>query len=351
LRADSPSSCAAVDMAHTDGHGDVRRGLAQPARSLHRSTPLRRRPDRCRQIRPSRRGRRVRAAPERSSRADRFRVAETRRRLARRRRHGRRDRPKVRIGTGLGRRALSARAALSRAAPTRGSRMRCAHSMPFGAEISAGGTRFALWAPVAIRVDVEIDGESPRPMERRDDGFHVLTVPNAAAGRRYAYRVDGRRVPDPASRFNPEGVEGPSEIVDPRTFDWHDEPWAGRPWHEAVLYELHVGAFTAEGTFAAAAERLPYLAELGVTAIALMPIADGPGERSWGYDAVLPYAIRPAYGRPPDLKSFVQAAHREGLMVLLDVVYNHFGPAGNYLPLYAPQFFTARHKTPWGDAI
>ncbi|MFO7287236.1 MAG: malto-oligosyltrehalose trehalohydrolase [Gammaproteobacteria bacterium] len=229
--------------------------------------------------------------------------------------------------------------------------MRCAHSMPFGAEISAGGTRFALWAPVAIRVDVEIDGESPRPMERRDDGFHVLTVPNAAAGRRYAYRVDGRRVPDPASRFNPEGVEGPSEIVDPRTFDWHDEPWAGRPWHEAVLYELHVGAFTAEGTFAAAAERLPYLAELGVTAIELMPIADGPGERSWGYDAVLPYAIRPAYGRPPDLKSFVQAAHREGLMVLLDVVYNHFGPAGNYLPLYAPQFFTARHKTPWGDAI
>jgi len=223
--------------------------------------------------------------------------------------------------------------------------------MPFGAELSADGARFAVWAPAAPRVDLELETESPKPMERRADGFHVLSVPGAAAGQRYAYSIDGRRVPDPASRYNPDGPDGPCELVDPRAFDWDDAGWTGRPWRDAVLYELHVGTFTPEGTFAAAAERLPCLAKLGVTAVELMPIADGPGARSWGYDGVLPYAIRPAYGRPDDLKAFVQAAHREGLMVFLDVVYNHFGPAGNYLGLYAPQFFTSRHETPWGDAI
>jgi len=225
-----------------------------------------------------------------------------------------------------------------------------AHSMPFGAEVSADGVRFALWAPGASRVELELGG-AVDAMERRADGFHVLSVPGAAAGQRYAFSIDGRRVPDPASRYNPDGPEGPAEIVDPRAFVWDDEGWTGRPWHGTVLYELHVGTFTPEGTFAAAAERLPYLAKLGVSAVELMPVADGPGARSWGYDGVLPYAVRPAYGRPDDLKAFVQAAHREGLMVFLDVVYNHFGPAGNYLGLYAPQFFTSRHETPWGDAI
>lgn len=223
--------------------------------------------------------------------------------------------------------------------------------MPFGAELTAQGVRFSIWAPAASRVDLELGPRSPQQMERRDDGFHVVTVPDASAGERYRYAIDALRVPDPASRFNPDGAEGQSEIIDPAAFEWEDEHWRGRPWRDTVLYELHVGAFTAEGTLAAAAEKLPQLAEIGITAVELMPIADGPGDRNWGYDGVLLYALRRAYGRPEDLKAFVQAAHRAGLMVFLDVVYNHFGPAGNYLGHYAPQFFTSRHKTPWGDAI
>jgi len=158
-------------------------------------------------------------------------------------------------------------------------------------------------------------------------------------------------LPDPASRFNPEDVHAPSEVVDPGAFDWADDGWRGRPWREAVIYELHVGTFTPEGTYAAARARLDYLAELGVTAIELMPVADTPGARNWGYDGVLPFAPEHGYGRPEELKRFVQDAHARGLMVLLDVVYNHFGPEGNYLDLYAPQFFTDRHHTPWGRGL
>jgi len=225
--------------------------------------------------------------------------------------------------------------------------------MPFGAELVDGGARFSLWAPGAQRVELQLDDRPGLEMERKPDGFHVLTVPGAAAGVRYRYVADGSGppVPDPASRFNPNGPEGPSELVDPAAFEWHDEGWRGRAWRDAVFYELHVGTFTPDGTLESAAEKLPDLARLGVTAIELMPLADGPGRRSWGYDAVLPFAIRASYGRPDDLKAFVQAAHRLGLMVFLDVVYNHFGPSGNYLPHYAPQFFTSRHQTPWGDAI
>src|SRR5690606_35457668 len=160
-----------------------------------------------------------------------------------------------------------------------------------------------------------------------------------------------RRVPDPASRFNPDDVHAPSEVVDPCAYTWRTGGWRGRPWHEAVLYELHVGTFTAAGTYAAAEERLEYLADLGVTALELMPLADTPGRYNWGYDGVLPFAPEGGYGRPEDLKRFIDAAHELSLMVLLDVVYNHFGPDGNYLPLYAPQFFTERHHTPWGNAI
>jgi len=155
----------------------------------------------------------------------------------------------------------------------------------------------------------------------------------------------------PASRFQPEDVHGPSEVIDAETFDWKEQAWRGRPWEEAVIYELHVGAFTPAGTFSAVGERLDYLTDLGITAIELMPIADFPGRRNWGYDGVLPFAPDSKYGRPEDLKALVQSAHDRGLMVLLDVVYNHFGPEGNYLNSYAPQFFTARHKTPWGNAI
>ncbi len=146
-------------------------------------------------------------------------------------------------------------------------------------------------------------------------------------------------------------MHGPSEVIDPLAYVWADRQWRGRPWHEAVVYELHVGTFTPAGTFRAAIVRLDHLAALGVTAIELMPVADFPGRRGWGYDGTLPFAPDSTYGRPEDLKALVDAAHARGLMVLLDVVYNHFGPEGNYLPLYAPQFFNERHHTPWGAAI
>src|SRR5690606_21659937 len=174
----------------------------------------------------------------------------------------------------------------------------------------------------------------------------------AAAGSRYRYRIDGRLlVPDPASRFNPDDVHGASEVIDPGAFVWQDEDWYGRPWHEAVVYELHVGSFSPQGDFAGVEAKLDYLVALGVTAIELRPVADFPGQRGWGYDGVLPFAPDASYGRPEDLKRLVQAAHRRGLMVLLDVVYNHFGPDGNYLHAYAQPFFSARHQTPWGAAI
>ncbi len=189
------------------------------------------------------------------------------------------------------------------------------------------------------------------PMERRADGFFEAFVEGASAGALYRFALDdGMRVPDPASRFQPQDVHGPSEAIDPDAYAWNDA-WTGLRWEDAVLYELHVGVFTPEGTLDAAAGKLDHLAALGVTAIELMPIADFSGRRGWGYDGVCLYAPDATYGRPERLKAFVEAAHRRGIAVLLDVVYNHFGPDGNYLRLYAPDFFTSRHKTPWGDAI
>jgi malto-oligosyltrehalose trehalohydrolase len=159
------------------------------------------------------------------------------------------------------------------------------------------------------------------------------------------------RVPDPASRHQPEDVHGPSEVIDPTAYCWRDAVWRGRPWEEAILYELHIGAFTPEGTFRAAIGKLDHLAALGITAVEIMPIGDFPGGRNWGYDGVLPYAPDASYGRPDDLKALVEAAHERRLMVLLDVVYNHFGPEGAYVHRIAPQFFTDRHETPWGAGI
>ena len=224
--------------------------------------------------------------------------------------------------------------------------------MPFGAEVlPAGGVRFRLWAPAAREVQLSMEGGF-FPMERRAGGWFELTHAKARAGSRYYYRIDGRQeVPDPAARFQPKDAEGPSEVLDPGAFDWQDAGWQGLPWPQAVIYELHVGTFTAQGSFAAAAAKLDHLKDLGVTALELMPLADFCGRRNWGYDGVLPYAPDSRYGRPEALKALVQAAHRAGLMVLLDVVYNHFGPKGNFLHLYAPQFFTEKHKTPWGAAI
>src|SRR5579859_3110761 len=229
--------------------------------------------------------------------------------------------------------------------------------MPPGADVvPGGGVRFRLWAPNCRHVAVETaDGLEPArstPMAETGDGWHECLVPFARAGTRYRYILpDGMRVPDPASRFQPEDAHGPSEVIDPGAYRWSDTAWHGRPWHEAVLYELHVGAFTAAGTFRAARERLDHLAALGVTGIEIMPVADFPGRRNWGYDGVLLYAPDSTYGRPDDFRALVDAAHARGIMVLLDVVYNHFGPDGNYLPLYAPAFFTDRHRTPWGAGI
>jgi maltooligosyltrehalose trehalohydrolase len=229
--------------------------------------------------------------------------------------------------------------------------VRRAHAMPFGAEVREGGeTRFRLWAPAAGRVELLL-GEAATPMAQAGDGWFE-SITSAGAGSRYAFRIDGGlTVADPASRANPDDVHAPSLVVDPRAFEWQDGDWRGRPWHEAIVYELHVGAFTREGTFAAAIERLDALAELGITAIELMPVAEFPGTRNWGYDGVLLFAPDASYGTPEDLKRQVQAAHARGLAVLLDVVYNHFGPEGNYLHAYAPQFFNAAHTTPWGAAI
>jgi len=227
--------------------------------------------------------------------------------------------------------------------------------MPFGAEVlGEGSTRFRLWAPGAKQLMLETSigaTQSNRPMTALAQGWFEAVVPSATAGTRYAYRVGDTRFPDPASRFNPEDVHAASTVVDPLAFDWQDGGWRGRPWEEAVIYELHIGTFTPEGTFAAAIGKLDYLADLGVTALEIMPVADFPGKRNWGYDGVLPFAPDASYGRPEDLKRLIEQAHRRGLMVLLDVVYNHFGPEGNYLNAYAPQFFNSKHHTPWGAAI
>ncbi len=228
--------------------------------------------------------------------------------------------------------------------------------MPFGAQFDPdGATRFRLWAPGARRIDLNLSHHDVRgelPMTALDEGWFEASVSHAPPGTRYAFRIDGGiTVPDPASRCNPDDVHAASMVIDPRAFDWADAQWAGRPWEEAVIYELHVGTFTPAGTFAAAAGQLDYLADLGVTAIELMPLADFPGRWNWGYDGVLPFAPDAAYGTPADLKRLIDAAHAHRICVFLDVVYNHFGPEGNYLNSYAPLFFNQEHGTPWGAAI
>ncbi|MGD8570172.1 MAG: malto-oligosyltrehalose trehalohydrolase [Gammaproteobacteria bacterium] len=230
------------------------------------------------------------------------------------------------------------------------------HDMPFGSRILENGdVRFQLWAPAADTVDLCLepgDRQVLLPMTATGDGWFILDSDQASTGSFYSFRINQDiQVPDPASRFQPKDVHGPSEIIDPRSWRWRDDHWRGRPWEEAVVYELHVGSFTTEGTFDAVQEKLDYLIELGITAIELMPVADFPGKRNWGYDGVYLFAPDSQYGTPNDLKALIDAAHGRGLMVLLDVVYNHFGPEGNYLHAFAPQFFTERHHTPWGAAI
>jgi maltooligosyltrehalose trehalohydrolase len=219
----------------------------------------------------------------------------------------------------------------------------------FGAKLTAHGTAFRLWAPAARRVELLLD--CPHPLTRGKDGWFETAVSGAKAGARYKFRIDGEiDVPDPASAFQPEDVFGESEVIDHSAYPWRAENWRGRPWHETVLLEAHVGAFTAAGTYRAAIDRLDHLVETGITALELLPLADFAGHRNWGYDGVLWYAPESTYGRPEELKRLIDEAHLRDLMVFLDVVYNHFGPEGNELGRYAPAFF-ARAQTPWGSAI
>lgn len=226
---------------------------------------------------------------------------------------------------------------------------RFARDLPFGASLLAPNlTLFRFWAPAQQHVAVEIEGHSPVPMRAVGRGWFEADAP-CGAGARYRYRLEnGLAVPDPASRAQADDVHGPSLVVDPRAYQWRQPTWRGRKWQETVLYELHVGAY---GGFAGVQAALPVLARLGVTAVELMPVNDFPGSRNWGYDGALPFAPDSSYGSPDELKTLVDAAHAAGLMMFLDVVYNHFGPDGNYLAAYAPEFFRDDIATPWGAAI
>ncbi len=224
-------------------------------------------------------------------------------------------------------------------------------SPPLGATVTDAGVTFRVWAPDAAVVAVEIDGAPPVAMH---DGSGIWTagVAGAHAGARYRYRLDDRGAfPDPYSRSQPDGPHGASEVIDPAAFVWHDDGWRGATINDLVIYELHVGTFTRDGTFDAIIEQLDGLRDLGVNAIELMPVAEFPGARNWGYDGVDLFAPSRNYGGPDGLKRLVDAAHAAGIAVLLDVVYNHFGPDGNYLLTYSTDYVTPRHATPWGSAV
>jgi maltooligosyltrehalose trehalohydrolase len=225
----------------------------------------------------------------------------------------------------------------------------------FGALPVRGGVRFRVWAPSTSQLALVIhDGRAAgtHEMPRDGEGVFDLIVDGAAAGDRYAYRLDTGDVrPDPASRFQPDGVHGPSQVIDPCAFRWTDDRWRGRPPGDRILYELHIGTFTPEGTFEAAAAKLEALRDTGITVIEIMPVADFAGSRNWGYDGVCLFAPSRAYGHPDDLRRLVDRAHHLGLAVEFDVVYNHLGPEGAYLTSFNNEYFTDRHSTPWGRGI
>ena len=227
--------------------------------------------------------------------------------------------------------------------------------LEFGANIREGGVQFKVWAPLTEHLSVVVAGagEPVLPMERGPDGVFTAFARGLQAGAEYFFELNSdrnRRRPDPVSRYQPHGVHGASQVVDPGEFAWSDSAWRGLPLEELVIYELHTGTFTPEGNFDGVIGRLPYLRELGITAVEIMPVATFPGSRNWGYDGVDLYAPHPSYGGPAGLKRLVDACHREGLAVVLDVVYNHLGPEGNYLAEYAP-YFTDTYRTPWGSAL
>lgn len=224
-----------------------------------------------------------------------------------------------------------------------------------GADVAPeGGVRYRTWAP-GKEVTVMISGADGKlrqlSLGEEPGGYRSGRHSAGREGDRYKYRFEGNDWPDPASRFNPEGVHGPAEVIDPRGYAWSDDGWVAPPLSELVIYEVHIGTFTAAGTFRGAIEKLDHLAALGVNAIEIMPVADFPGERNWGYDGVLLYAPARVYGSPNDLRALIDAAHGRGLTVILDVVYNHLGPDGNYLGCYSRDYFNPTHKTPWGDGF
>ena len=228
--------------------------------------------------------------------------------------------------------------------------MRTSPELTSGARLRGEWCEFRVWAPRASKVSLRLVGRGDYPMRRHDNGTFTLEM-NAHAGDRYFYILDaGKPLPDPVSRLLPEGVHGPTEIVDADAFRWTDDRWHGLELRDYIIYELHAGTFSQEGTFDGVVERLEYLKSLGVSVIEIMPVAAFPGKRNWGYDGASAYAVQASYGGPNGLKRLVDAAHRAQLGVMLDVVYNHLGPEGNYLAQFGP-YFTPRHHTPWGDAL
>jgi maltooligosyltrehalose trehalohydrolase len=227
--------------------------------------------------------------------------------------------------------------------------------LPVGAEFRPEGVHFRIWAPRRQRVEVVLEGDKTAALslQAETDGYFSALFAGIGAGQRYRYRLDGGRelYPDPISRFQPEGPHGPSQVVDPGAFQWSDGQWPGVGLHGQVIYELHIGTFTPQGTWAAAAERLPHLARTGINVLEVMPVADFSGRFGWGYDGVDLFAPTRLYGTPDDLRSFVDRAHAAGIGVILDVVYNHIGPDGNYLTQYAADYFTDRYKNEWGEAL
>jgi maltooligosyltrehalose trehalohydrolase len=223
---------------------------------------------------------------------------------------------------------------------------------PIGAEVTDGGVHFRTWAPVHKQVDVVIDGRGVFPLRAEDAGYFSGLAQNAQAGSRYRYRLDGGEAfPDPATRYQPTGPHGWSEVVDARRFQWTDTHWRGIALPGQVIYEMHIGTFTKEGTWRSAQQQLRQLAETGITVLELMPVAEFPGRFGWGYDGVQLFAPTHLYGLPDDFRRFVDGAHSLGMGVILDVVYNHLGPDGNYIAKYAPQYFSADKTTDWGPAI
>lgn len=226
-------------------------------------------------------------------------------------------------------------------------------AMPIGAEPQPeGGVHFRVWAPRPQAITLVVDGVE-HAMQSEAGGYHSAYVDTAGVGSRYGFRLDGNPqvLPDPASRGQPDGPHGTSTVVDPAAYAWGDAGWTGVGRPGEVMYELHVGTFTEEGTWAAAARKLPLLKEIGITIIEMMPVAEFPGRFGWGYDGVAIFAPTKIYGTPDDLRSFIDTAHQLDMGVILDVVYNHFGPDGNYMPLFASAYLSERYENEWGDAI